>query len=134
MEVALDVGGFPVRLADTAGIREDTSDVVEEEGIRRALQRAKESNIRVAMLDAQAMQKACPTTNGFLLKLKETYCADSDLVLVNKIDLLPGSEDKLSLLRKSEGPTGSQLLPFSTKTGEGFEEFLSQLTNSLAKA
>src|SRR5205085_12337171 len=39
IEVALDLGGYPVVLADTAGLR-DRADVIEQEGLRRALKRA----------------------------------------------------------------------------------------------
>ena len=39
MEVALDLGGVPVVLVDTAGVRE-TRDPIEAEGVRRALARA----------------------------------------------------------------------------------------------
>ena len=35
LEVSLDIGGLPVLLADTAGLR-DTDDVVEQIGVARA--------------------------------------------------------------------------------------------------
>ncbi|XP_073731959.1 5-taurinomethyluridine-[tRNA] synthase subunit GTPB3, mitochondrial isoform X2 [Misgurnus anguillicaudatus] len=38
VEVPLDMGGYPVLLSDTAGLR-DTTDSVEQEGVRRARQR-----------------------------------------------------------------------------------------------
>lgn len=38
VETALNVGGYPVLLSDTAGLRE-TEDVIEKEGVYRALQR-----------------------------------------------------------------------------------------------
>ena len=38
VETALNVGGYPVLLSDTAGLRE-TEDIVEKEGVSRALQR-----------------------------------------------------------------------------------------------
>src|SRR5690606_12996237 len=39
IEVFLDLGGLPVTLIDTAGLRE-TAEIVEAEGVRRALARA----------------------------------------------------------------------------------------------
>lgn len=36
MEVQLEIGGLPVVVSDTAGIRESTNDPIELEGIRRA--------------------------------------------------------------------------------------------------
>lgn len=38
VETALDIGGFPVLLSDTAGLR-DSTDLVEREGVRRARER-----------------------------------------------------------------------------------------------
>lgn len=38
VETALNVGGYPVLLSDTAGLRE-TEDFIEKEGVFRALQR-----------------------------------------------------------------------------------------------
>ena len=38
VESALDIGGYPVVLSDTAGLRE-AADPVEQEGVRRALSR-----------------------------------------------------------------------------------------------
>ena len=39
VETAINLAGYPVLLSDTAGLRE-TSDVVEKEGVRRALDRS----------------------------------------------------------------------------------------------
>lgn len=38
IETALNIGGYPVLVNDTAGLRA-TSDIVEKEGVRRALER-----------------------------------------------------------------------------------------------
>jgi len=51
IEVHLDLGGYPVILADTAGIR-DSDDPVEAEGIRRAKARAEAADLRLLVLDA----------------------------------------------------------------------------------
>ncbi|SON58181.1 tRNA modification GTPase MnmE [Hartmannibacter diazotrophicus] len=44
LEVHLDLGGYPVTLVDTAGLREG-ADVIEAEGIRRARQRAEHADL-----------------------------------------------------------------------------------------
>ena len=46
VEVSLTLGGVPAVLADTAGIRE-AGDEIEREGVRRALKRASEADIRL---------------------------------------------------------------------------------------
>ncbi len=50
IEVHLDLGGFPVTLLDTAGIRE-TSDPVELEGVRRARDRAAQADLVLWVVD-----------------------------------------------------------------------------------
>lgn len=46
IEVRMDLGGLPVTLLDTAGIR-DTSDVLEEIGISRSRERAERADLRI---------------------------------------------------------------------------------------
>ncbi|CAG5125971.1 unnamed protein product [Candidula unifasciata] len=50
VETALNIGGYPVLLSDTAGLRE-TSDVVEKEGVSRALQRAESADLKIILFD-----------------------------------------------------------------------------------
>ena len=52
IEVALDLAGYPVILADTAGLRK-SADLVEQEGLRRALARAEAAELRLFVFDAQ---------------------------------------------------------------------------------
>lgn len=52
LEVPLDMGGFPVLLCDTAGLRE-TSDEIEAEGARRAEQRGQIADVRIRVIDGQ---------------------------------------------------------------------------------
>ncbi len=53
VEEVCDIGGIPVRLIDTAGIRE-TGDPVELEGAKRARQAAASSDICLVVMDASA--------------------------------------------------------------------------------
>lgn len=50
IEVRMDLGGLPVTILDTAGLRE-TDDPVESIGIARALDRAGQADLRVFLLD-----------------------------------------------------------------------------------
>lgn len=51
VEVRLVLGGFPVWIADTAGLRE-AADAIEAEGVRRALARAEEADLRIGVVEA----------------------------------------------------------------------------------
>ena len=53
VEVRLVIAGFPVWVADTAGLRE-TVDAMEAEGVRRALARAEHADLRIWVVDARA--------------------------------------------------------------------------------
>jgi tRNA modification GTPase len=53
IEVHLDLRGYPVTLLDTAGIR-DTRDPVEQEGVRRAQERAASADLVLWVTDAAA--------------------------------------------------------------------------------
>src|SRR5207247_9181474 len=58
VEVAIDLHGYPVILADTAGLR-DSEDAVEREGLRRALMRADEAEIRLFVFVTRCPGEAC---------------------------------------------------------------------------
>ena len=51
IEIHLDLGGYPVTVIDTAGIR-DTADVIEQEGVRRAKARAADADVILWMIDS----------------------------------------------------------------------------------
>jgi len=76
IEVHLDLGGWPVILADTAGLRLAAGEV-EAEGVRRALARAEAADLKLAVFAADADWDAAT------LELIDT----ATLVVVNKADL-----------------------------------------------
>src|SRR5216683_3029762 len=98
VEVAIDLAGYPVVLADTAGLR-DSDDVVEQEGLRRALRRAEEAEIRLFVFDA-----CCPAEAGGA----SAWPGPDTILVANKIDLIVQCRD-------SPNPA----LPISALTGEG---------------
>ena len=103
IEVHLDLGGYPVILADTAGIREG-ADPIEAEGIRRARARAEAADLRLLVLDA-----AAPDSLAAFSALRD----GATLLVWNKVDLAPVPADGLAV---------------SSTSGEG----LGALVNALA--
>ncbi|MGE0269763.1 MAG: tRNA uridine-5-carboxymethylaminomethyl(34) synthesis GTPase MnmE [Alphaproteobacteria bacterium] len=79
IEVRLDLEGWPLLLADTAGLRE-TENPVEIEGIRRARARADSAALKLIVFDATAS-----TPDALSLALLD---GDS-LAVLNKADLTP---------------------------------------------
>lgn len=102
VEVRLVLGGFPVWIADTAGLRE-AADAIEAEGVRRALARAEEADLRVGVVEAG--QEPTPDMLGALKA--------SDLIVRSKADLGAHAVE-------AEGPW--RMLSVSAKTGEGIVE------------
>jgi tRNA modification GTPase len=118
----LILSGVPVRLIDTAGLREP-GDPVEREGIRRSRRILSESDLALFLLDAgRAAGEEDRRAYG-------EVAARPHLVLLNKSDLPPaenGSEFA------GEGRRGT--LPVSAKTGAGVEELLRAMARELAPA
>jgi tRNA modification GTPase len=80
--VKLDLDGYPVLLVDTAGIRE-TSDAIEQEGVRRALRHAEEADVRLPVVDVSDLPASLPH-------------ADAETIVVcNKTDKAPGARPVL---------------------------------------
>jgi tRNA modification GTPase len=78
IEVNLDIAGYLVTLADTAGIRED-ADIIEKEGIKRALDKAGYTDLKLVLFDASLL----PDLDPFTLKLID----DKTIILFNKTDI-----------------------------------------------
>ena len=110
LEVHLDIGGYPVIIADTAGLRE-TTEQIEEEGIRRARQRAEHADITIALFDAASIEKPDASTLELIL--------DNSLVIINKID---APHPAIPTLIRNHAP-----LNISLKTEEGVANFLTEL-------
>lgn len=81
IEVHLDLGGYPVTLLDTAGVRE-TSDPIEQEGVRRARERAASADLVLWITDASA-----PADFGSAVGEGAKIWR-----IANKVDLAPGAD------------------------------------------
>lgn len=98
IEVRLVLAGFPVWIADTAGLR-DAADRIEAEGVRRALERAEEADLRIGLVEANA-----ELTDALTNALQST-----DLLLISKVDVAPMCATSAAFETRG----------VSTKTGEG---------------
>lgn len=66
--VRVDLGGVPVRLTDTAGLR-DTSDAIEAEGVRRARAKAEQADF-VILIAGPDMDFAAPPGGAGVLRVR----------------------------------------------------------------
>ncbi len=125
IEVHLDLNGYPVILADTAGLHELSSglspvaskkgDPVELEGIRRAKVRAKEADLKIAVFDGALW----PETDDVTQSLIDA----NTLVVVNKSDLLAKKQDK----------NGLTPLYISALTGDGVDTLLQKMGQEIER-
>ena len=140
IEVALDLGGLPVVLLDTAGLR-DVSDPIEQEGVRRARARALDADVRLLLWEAMRL----PADWASL----DIEPGPDDLLVVSKADLagdLPGigalavsaktteGLDRLiaAIRDKAEGRTNIGIDPIVTRARHRHE--LSRAAASLNEA
>lgn len=111
IEVRMDLGGYPVILADTAGLR-TASEAIEAEGVRRALARAEAADLVLLLLDGSAADPFAglpPAAHG-------------DIVVFNKSDLpWPAKRDGLSVSLKSGDGMDAMIKALTTKVRERLE-------------
>ncbi len=113
IEEYINLGGIPVKITDTAGIRE-TEDVVEKIGVERSREKLEEADLVVLMLDTSRPLDDEDREIIKSIKDKKT------IVLLNKVDL----ERKLQL----EEINGLyNLIEISAMTGFGIEDLKQEI-------
>ena len=115
IEVRMDIGGWPLTVADTAGLRVSTSDV-EAEGMRRARARAAEADIKIMLLDGARWPNGGAGIEGLV--------DNQTLAVLNKCDLLADQAIEASF-------GGKPALKISCKTGEGLDALLARIEDFL---
>ena len=106
IDVKLDLGGFPVIVSDTAGLRA-SEDKVEAEGVRRALAQAQASDLVLLLVDG---------SEDVVPELPEGV--KPPLIVWNKSDLVPH-------VARRPG------INVSARTGEGIDALVAALTQAV---
>jgi tRNA modification GTPase len=109
VEVSLNLGGYPVVLADTAGLR-DSDDAIEAEGVRRARAHGDQADLKIVLYDCTVSAEPDAATRAL---------ADGGILVASKLDL--------AAVPPRQG------LGISTKTGQGLELLLTRLTEEAAQ-
>jgi tRNA modification GTPase len=112
LEVHLDLGGYPVTVLDTAGMRE-ARDPVEREGVRRASEQAASADLVLWMVDAT--ERAAPSACQFAAPQ-----GAASWIVVNKIDLV-------AQINESRFINTSNVHFISSATGAGVDELVNAL-------
>lgn len=145
LETQLDIGGYPMTLMDTAGLREEALvDQVEAEGMKRAKERAREADLIIVLCSgqslAEAMQKHNWTAAEYVADYVQRLGVDGldgkrIVVALNKMDLL--SKEAASLVSKTRHLIKSPPTEFvvdvglSCRTGEGLGDMMQRIEQEL---
>jgi len=108
------IGGIPVKLYDTAGIREG-SELVESLGIERSYQAMADADLTLVVIDAS---QPLDSNDRALIARQSRH-----LVVANKCDLIP-----------DDGPKVSGGIPVSALTGQGISQLREAILESVAPA
>ncbi|MBQ7477058.1 MAG: tRNA uridine-5-carboxymethylaminomethyl(34) synthesis GTPase MnmE [Selenomonadaceae bacterium] len=114
IEEFISVGGVPLKIIDTAGIR-NSGDVVEKIGIDRAREVAANAELILALFDGS---RPLTDEDEEIFKLLKP---ESSIILLTKCDLPPASY-KLQ---------ATSYIKISTKTGEGIDELLAAISKKV---
>uniref|UniRef100_A0A672F987 GTP binding protein 3, mitochondrial n=1 Tax=Salarias fasciatus TaxID=181472 RepID=A0A672F987_SALFA len=132
VETALDIGGFPVLLSDTAGLR-DSRDVVEREGVRRARERVEQADLTLVVVDCAHLPLdgggAVASLQGHLRSVlpSQQHPDTGCLLVLNKVDLLSETQ-RWKLKEELSGVYGlPPVCPISCQTHQGLKDFLTVL-------
>lgn len=110
------IDGMPMHIIDTAGLRH-SSDVVEQEGIKRAYKEMQQADIVLYMVDASRHED---------IMLPPAIAEKPVIVINNKIDLL-GDDQKASVHRQE----GYDVISLSVKSGAGIDLLKQQIKSQV---
>ncbi len=104
LEAHLDLNGYPVIMADTAGLRE-TDDAIEQMGVARARDWATNADVKIVLVDSNSAHPA----------------EDADLLVQSRCDMQPHAR------------IGRTDCCISVHTGEGMDQMLALLSSRIEK-
>ncbi len=129
LEESMNLDGIPVRLVDTAGMR-DTADPVEQQGVQRAKDAVRDSDLVLVLIAAD--EEPAPEDAALLSSLSETEMPY--LIVRTKTDLTGTGEAVMgpsgTEFPAEAGPDAAQTdreVMISARTGEGMDELKNRI-------
>lgn len=118
LEEYLNIKGLPVRIMDTAGIRE-THDLAEKEGVKRSLRAIENADIVIAVIDGTV------PLNDQDIEVLDRLKGKKSIIAINKSDL---SASATGIEEKVTAYTGS-IIKISAKSGLGLDELKEKIVD-----
>ncbi len=119
IEEFINVGGVPLKIIDTAGIR-NSGDVVEQIGIDRARDVAANAELVLALFDGS---RPLTDEDAEIFKLLKPAAS---IILLTKSDL-----NQVVTAAQIEHFSAEKVIPISAKKGTGIDELLAEITNKV---
>lgn len=119
-------GGLMITLVDTAGLRE-TTDVVEQEGIRRTRTAQEHADLILHVLDAAELSEQDLHEQALILDGRE------GMVLINKSDLIESALLRRLTAAIEKECTNCRVFAVSARTGSGLEELKQSIRSQLSR-
>lgn len=130
LTLSLDLSGVKCTLQDTAGVRTETQDVLELEGIRRAQAVAEKADLVVAMVDATEASLGMDIVQQVLKRADLE--AQNIMLVLNKVDLM-GGENAITTLVDQAGFSFSGTYEISCATQQGIGNLLEALKKQVVE-
>ncbi|XP_076262416.1 5-taurinomethyluridine-[tRNA] synthase subunit GTPB3, mitochondrial isoform X1 [Rhynchophorus ferrugineus] len=151
IEVTLNINGYPLVLLDTAGLRNSSTDVIEIEGIQRALEMYKNADLIILVIDiatylsnyeknnSQTFEEFVREYVNSSLKIPDFFDNSDEKVsphnifkkncvfVLNKTDINSIDFDKQNIL----GASQLNVVKISCKTETGMEDLINVLSKEL---
>ena len=127
LTINIEIGGIPVTITDTAGIRDRPSDEIEAIGIERALNELKQADLVLLMIDSS---KPAAEAREALAHIQKLFDHPKNLMVVkSKMDLAANAET--AALLTQEPWSHLPQIATSTKTEHGLDHLRQQLNEVL---
>jgi tRNA modification GTPase len=129
------IGGWPVELKDTAGLREAAGEI-ETIGIGLARKEIRDADLVIAVFDAsdtanESAREASALTHSFLKQLTNEWGRQPDVLVRNKIDLVSVLESPATNLTNGNNDSQIAIIDTSVVTGHGIPALLTAIETAL---
>lgn len=104
VDAEIDIDGYLVRLLDTAGLRDDATDSIEQIGIERTHDAMRDADLILRVFDQSSECKVQSTAN--------------EIIVINKSDVC-------------SGPRHAHVIYTSAKTGDGMDDLMSAIREKI---
>lgn len=127
LTVNIEIGGIPVTVTDTAGLRDSPADEIEAIGIKRALNELRSADLILMMVDSSGSPDDVLDN---LSTVNREFGNPSNLIVIRSKTDLPANPVTLGLL-KSEPLCSYKQINCSVKSNEGMRELRKELHEAL---